>query len=224
VDTALRFDVLLTTAEECIPRYRALGHQQTYLLPFGVNTALFHPQEGVERMKRAVFAGSWFGDQPKRCEDTERLFDYVLDQGIPLDIYDRNHGAQGAAFQYPKKYQPFLRPGVPYPQLAELLNQYEYAVNVNTVTDSRTMCSRRALQLGACGLKIIGNRSPAMEQLHGLVVDERVQNGNIVRMHSVPEIILREHSAESRFRTMLESVPHLEGALRRGCGAAVSSA
>ena len=75
------------------------------------------------------------------------LFDHVLEQGMQLDIYDRKSGSGGKNFRFPARYEPYIHPGVPYPELPALLGRYEYALNVNSVTDSQTMCSRRVLQI-----------------------------------------------------------------------------
>ena len=205
-DTALRFDYLFTTAEECIPGYLALGHRQVFVLPFGVNTALFSPGQGTPEAGRVIFAGSWFADIPQRCRDMSLLFDHVLEQGMTLDIYDRKSGSGGKNFRFPQRHEPYLHPGVPYPDLPSLLGQYEYALNVNSVTDSHTMCSRRVLQMAACGMKIITNPSPAIEAMEGLSLSRRCTGGEILYFESDARRIAACYGTARQFSSVLHRV------------------
>ena len=210
VDTALRFDWIFTTAAECVPRYRAMGHDRVYVLPFGVNTDLFYPRPASPRPGSVLFAGSWFGGMSQRCRDLCALLDHVLDAGMALDIYDRKSGSGEADFRFPKRYGPYIRQGMPYEELPALLAQYEYALNVNSVTDSQTMCSRRVLQLAACGMKIISNPSPAMERMEGLTLLKRTGGGRILYFESNAEQIAARHGTSRQFSALLDQV--LDGA------------
>ncbi len=163
--TALLFDIIFTTAQECVQLYQSLGHQQVYLMPFGVDTGKFCPSGETARPGTAVFAGSWFGDHPQRCRDLTAILDYCLEQGWQLDIFDRKHGTRAKKFQFPKKYRQYIHSPVPYEETPGLYRRYEYAINVNTVTDSSTMCSRRLLQLASSGNTIISNHSQVFSTL-----------------------------------------------------------
>ena len=159
-ETALSFDFIFTTAAECVERYRALGHPRVGVLPFGVDTERFHPVDSAPEPRTVVFAGSWFADQPQRCAALGRLLDFSLAQGLRLDIYDRKSGSKQKRFQFPEKYRDYLRPPVAYETTPELYHRYEYAININAVMDSATMCSRRLLQLAANGNTILTNETP----------------------------------------------------------------
>lgn len=164
VDTALRFDFIFTTAEECISRYQALGHSQVHLLQFGFSPQLFNPVGTGKMRQEAFFAGSWYQDRPERCQDQEALFDYVEKQKIPYTIFDRNSGLQGTENTFPQKYREHVRPAVPFAELSQLSKQYLYALNINTVKDSSTMFARRVYEMMAENHIIISNRSKGMEQ------------------------------------------------------------
>lgn len=179
VDTALRFDVIFTTAAECIAKYQKLGAKKIYLLPFGVNTDLFYPADNLNNLNKKsggrekdknnkiLFAGSWFADQPRRCRDLSDLLDYAIRQGFEPDIYDRHFDSPEPRFRFPAKYAPYIRPAVPFARMPELTRRYKLAININSVTDSDTMYSRRVLQTAACGLKIWSNFSPGVLKIPG---------------------------------------------------------
>ena len=204
-DTAMRFDHIFTTAAECIVRYQQMGHKSVHLLPFGVNTAMFHPATEKQRANSALFAGSWFGDHIKRCKELEALLDYALAQGWKLDIYDRNSGSPEKRFQFPKKYAAYLHPAVPFTKMPEIYRQYKYAINVNTVVESSTMISRRVLQLAACGVTIVSNESMGFEALKDCLEIWRESPSGPVFAVGIPQAIAA-HSTENQFRHIQEVV------------------
>lgn len=168
-ETAMMFDCIFTTAKECIPLYQVYGHNNVHLLPFGVSSS-FCEQNVSEQIKgSAVFVGSWFGDQPQRCVDLEKVLDYAIEQGWKLDIFDRNYQGKGKKSKFPNKYKKYIHKSVPYNDIPTLCRKYEYAINVNTVTDSTTMFSRRLLQLTACGLKVVTNSTAALDSLNSFL-------------------------------------------------------
>ena len=168
-DTALKFDYIFTTAKECIPKYKALGHKQVHLLPFGFSPEIYHPPKDIEspRERACVFAGSWFPDHQKRCADLTEIFDMVLSAGFPLRIYDRHRTSGHSSKPFPKKYQPFVQDRVSYETLGEVYRNVEYAINVNTVSTSQTMFARRVYEAMACGSIIVSNESIGMRQQFG---------------------------------------------------------
>ena len=197
--TALAFDFIFTTAEECVERYRALGHPRVGLLPFGVDTARFYPVDCAPEPGTVVFAGSWFNDQPQRCAALERLLDFSLDRGLRLDIYDRKSGVRKKRFQFPDKYRAYLRPAVPYEETPALFHRYEYAINVNSVTDSATMCSRRLLQLGANGTAIISNETPVFSSLSDCLETWPTGEPGLVYARGNVARIAEEYSVQRQF-------------------------
>ena len=165
-DTAIKFDYILTTAQECISKYNAMGHNNVHLWPFGFSPKIFYPpgDRDVKRENVAVFAGSWLVEHPKRCRDMADIFDMVLDANIVLRIYDRHCIAGKSAKPFPDKYKPFVLDSVPYEELGEIYRNAEYAINVNTVRDSSTMFARRVYEAMACGCIVITNESVGLRQ------------------------------------------------------------
>lgn len=202
-DTALRFDFIFTTAQECISRYQQRGHRQVCLLPFGVNTDMFYPMPEKQRKKSAVFAGSWFGDHPKRCQELAALLDYALERNWELVIYDRKSGAPEERYRFPEKYVPYIRPAVPFTMMPEICRQYEYAINVNTVVDSATMISRRVLQLAASGAIIVSNHTLGFDALKDCL--KLHEEAGVVFAEGIPGAV-EEHSTARRFQYVLEQV------------------
>lgn len=204
-DTALRFDCLFTTAEECIDSYRTAGHTRVFLLPFGVNTDMFRPEQTAGDNNRAMFAGSWFPEHAERCKALEKLLDYAIAQGWQLDIYDRNSKTQDARFAFPQKYAQYLRPAVAFAEMPEVYRKYTYAINVNTVVNSPTMLSRRVLQLAASGTTILSNDAQGLQSLSDCLQISPAGEEGIVLIHPDVEAI-QKHASSVRLRAILDAV------------------
>lgn len=206
-DTALMFDYILTTAEECITAYRALGHKQVYLWPFGFSEDTFYPPEANQpREPAAVFAGSWYKEHSERCKDLEEIFDTVLAAGIKLRIYDRYRKTGRSAKPFPLKYQPYVQDAVAYSDLGEIYRRAEYAINVNTVCGSETMFARRVYEAMACGSLIISNESKGMRRQFGDSVwfignEFDFSSKEIIRNKNI-EAVFKDHTRKQRMEQL----------------------
>ncbi len=205
-DTAIRFDHIFTTARESVDDYKRMGAKSVHVLPFMVNTAVYYPADEKKDDGRVLFAGAWYDDLPQRCRATRTLFDYALSKGLRLEVYDRHSESIEERFKFPKEYAPYIHKAVPAGSVPELMRRYGAAINVNTITDSETMFSRRALQLAACGLSVISNPSEAMERALG---GRRVTAPNgetLLIIDANPDAVRREHAASKAFDYILDTL------------------
>ena len=209
-DTALLFDHIATTAEEAVSGYLARGHGSVHVMPFGFSPQIFRPLEKQGRAESAVFFGSWYGMFPQRCADMERLFDWVLSCGMELTIYDRNYGTDDTERQFPSRYRPFLRPAVAYRDIPRELEQYRYALNLNTETASQTMCARRVFELMACGRLVISNESAALRRMFPHSVWFAGEDFDLTRadecIRKNQNYVLRHCTMQSRLSRLLEEI------------------
>lgn len=208
VDTALHFDHIFTTAEECLPNYRLLGHVSVNVLRFGFSPDIYFYDSTVIKEKKAVFAGSWYADQPKRCAEMEEVFDMVLDQNIPIEIYDRQSDSPNPVHHFPEKYRRFLHPKVAFSDLGKIYRDVEYIININTVTDSSTMFARRVFEAMACGCIIISNPSIGLKKTFPKGIwftDETFDHERVadIRVGNIQEVI-KNHTCQQRFNEILE--------------------
>jgi spore maturation protein CgeB len=228
-DTAMYFDHILTTAEECVPKYEQMGHKSVHLWPFGFSPEIFYPpgnklskadslsarnifckEEAATREQTAVFAGSWYRDQHRRCLDMEMLFDMVLSSGIELRIYDRNRVSGNSSAPFPEQYRPFVRDAVGYEALGDIFRNARYAININTTCDSASMFARRVYEAMACGCIIISNDSAGMRKQFGnrvWFVGENFSHSNEadIRLENINEVFLK-HTWAARMRQLWEIV------------------
>lgn len=164
VDTALHFRYVFTTAQECIKRYKEKGHERVYLMMFGFEPSIYNPKTEEGRSDTAVFAGSWYGEDRRRCEIQQQIFRIIIDSGINLKIFDRQSDSRKQNRRYPEEFQAYVHSAVSQETLGQEIKKSRYAININTVTDSETMFARRVYELMASGVYIISNASKAMNK------------------------------------------------------------
>lgn len=165
-DAAAEFDHIFTTDAGSVPRYvAACGHRRVYVLPFAAQPILHNPAQRRESPQvKVAFAGGWYAHKHvARRNYLRRLLDGALAAGCPLTIYDRfsdRSGRDRAKHRFPRRYRPYIRPKLEYQAMLTAYRRYPVFLNVNSVTDSPTMFSRRVFELLACGTAVVS--SPAV--------------------------------------------------------------
>ena len=164
VHIAKSFDHVFTTDETCVPRYRAVVPASTT-----VNTLMipyqpaFHFFDGFDFSTRtACFTGSYY----RKILNSRRLYLDMLFQaaeeaGACIDVFDRNYDRLSRRFEFsfPEMDAVRVHPRVSHWETGRLYKSHTLSINVNSVTDSETMCSRRLLEILACGGIIMTNPS-----------------------------------------------------------------
>lgn len=162
IGLAKHCDYVFTSCEEVIPKYIAdCGHNRVYSMSFGINPSIHNPigSRLGKKEKRIIFSGSWMGNFTKRCEEIRRVFDGVVAAGRELDIIDRNYNNELPMYRYPESFLQFRRPSMDHALLQKVHRLYDWAINANSVQDSRTMFANRVYELQAMGNLLISNDS-----------------------------------------------------------------
>ena len=150
LSAAASFDFVFTTDLDRIHRYKTtLGHDRVFLLPFANQPRLFNPMEIGERIDAFCFAGAYYVRYPERARDLRGMV-LELTKLRPFLIYDRNHGADDPNYAFPPEFEPFILGHLPFDRVDRAYKGYRYAVNLNSVTQSQTMCARREIGRASC--------------------------------------------------------------------------
>jgi spore maturation protein CgeB len=169
IDVAKEFDYIFTTDEGCVERYRrhVPSHVpvNTLVMPY---QPLFHNFTGFNFSRNeACFVGSYY----RRILNERKLFlDMVFDiceeTDLRLNAFDRNKNrlSRHFEFRFPKKDQIYVHDKVPHSKTGQIYKSHVISLNVNSVTDSETMYSRRLLEILACGGIAVTNPSRAVER------------------------------------------------------------
>ena len=212
IDIALEFDYIFTTDDESVENYKRKGHNNVFSLMFASQPKLFNPINLKNRKKDAVvFAGSWYSKYPERCKTMSLIFDKVLDKNLDLKIYDRFlKNLKNKAF--PEKYQQYVTEGVDYLEIPKIYKEYEFAINLNTVTDSNTMFAKRVFELMASNTIVLSNYSKGVYKFfknNVLYLDkddyDLNQNFDKIKEENLYNV-LENHSCSNRFRQILDAI------------------
>lgn len=169
IDVASVFDYIFTTDSECVTQYRQRvpAHVPVNVLIMPYQSA-FHQFTGFDfTCKEACFTGSYY----RRILDERRRFlDMIFGAcdaaPLRLNVYDRNHDrlSRYFEFRFPKGGHLTMHSSVPHRETARVYKAHVVSVNVNSVTTSETMCSRRLLEILACGGIAVTNPSRAVNR------------------------------------------------------------
>ena len=203
-------DLVFTTAEEMIPRYQAdLGHSRIELLAFAVQPSIHYPASFDTRERNVVFGGTYYRH---KHDERRQLIDAIVGGALEFqpDIYNRKPSR--GAYRWPAPYRPFLRGALPYRELIEKQRHYKVGLNVNSVSDSSTMLSRRALELAATGTPFVSSPSPALENFLG---DSAVVSSSAAETRERVSELLHDTKFRRRVSTNLVEAAHEHTAQKR---------
>ncbi|MEI2418818.1 glycosyltransferase [Arthrospira platensis SPKY2] len=167
IDVAKEFDYIFTVDENCIDTYKKIcGHNQVYSLPFAAQPYIHNPGWKPKELKDICFAGTWFANKhPERKELLPILLDPALNRN--LHIYDRMLNENRDDYSFPEKYQKAIVGSLDLEEMLMAYRSYKIFLNVNTVTNSPTMFSRRVFELLACGTSVISTKSVGVKKMLG---------------------------------------------------------
>lgn len=163
LETAKLFDHIFTTESRLVQSYKNhLGHERVSVLPFAAQPRIHNPARigKVRRDRDIVFGGMYFRDKyPERREQLDHLLPAASKFGF--DIYSR-HGGADEKYRFPERFTKFIRGSLSYPEMITAYHAYKTVINVNSVTDSATMCARRVFEATACGAAVVTETTDAI--------------------------------------------------------------
>jgi spore maturation protein CgeB len=172
-EAAALFDHIFTSDANCIPLYEQLAGEHVKSvtsLQFAAQPRIHNPIPIIEeRRLEPVFAGTYYRN---RHADRRASLEMILDAARPfgLIIYDRTYGTASDEYGFPERFLPHIKGRLPYDQIVSAYKRHRVFLNVNSVTDSPTMFSRRVFELLACGTAVLSTDSAAMQTLFGDLV------------------------------------------------------
>jgi spore maturation protein CgeB len=178
IEAAKYFDFIFTTDINSIPRYKEIiGHDRVFVLMFAAQPRLHNPiNRDREKIGKVAFAGTWYNQKhDNRGKELQLLLTPALE--YDLHIYDRMFEFKYKDYLFPDIYHPCIKGFLAYNEMIHTYKKYRVFLNVNSVSDSPTMFSRRVFELLACGTAVISNYSIGIEKLFpGLVKLCRTEN------------------------------------------------
>ena len=198
ITSAKLFDYVFTTDINCIEKYKkdCPDIKGIYNCSFFVN---IHELTKNIRSKSIIsnsllFAGTFtHRTHGTRCEDMVKLMDTCIANNLKLDIINRNSNINSLD-AYPNKYAKYLHNSIPYDDLINHVhNNYEYILNLNSVSNSETMFARRIIECLAQKKLIISNYSPAIDKYFKNIVFYKRDIPNLKKLSFIQKEIIKHN-------------------------------
>ena len=165
------FDHVFTTDANMIPRYLVdLGHERISVLPFAAQPRIHNPARPRHgwHAREIAFAGMYFAH---KYEDRRRQMEYLLGAAVDatagkrpgFEIFSRQLGRQ-PQYQFPGILKKHVVGSLSYKQMLTAYKAYKVFLNVNSVTDSPSMCARRIFEITAAGSCVVSTPSAAITE------------------------------------------------------------
>ena len=202
---AKQCDIIFTSAIEKIEEYKKdCSNDKVYLMKFGINPVYHNPigSRLKKRKNEVIFSGSWVKKYPDRIREQEMIFDGVLSAGKKLKIIDRNFERNVWGFLFPIKYYKYISPSIDHESLQKVHKLYDWAINMNSVRDSRSMFANRIYELQATGNLIISNESVGVKEQFAEVIIADCQEDVIAALKTYDDEGVYEHQIAGIRRVM----------------------
>lgn len=165
IDSAKHCDKIYTVDVNAVKLYQdVLGDTIPIdILPFPVQPKLHYPFKSKNIIKRCSFVGSFSTHiHTIRRERQMMLFEAAQESG--LDIFNRNSDRKNSVYSYPVLSDNMnIFPSIIPQETVKIYNDYIVNLNINTIEDSRTMYSRRLIEIIACESMAITTPAQSVE-------------------------------------------------------------
>jgi hypothetical protein len=171
------FDIIITTSAKCVNKYKHVYPTKHIInMPFLCNPIIQNPINN-KKEEKVYFVGGFYNHLTDRTTYTNTLLQNVISNNYNLHIINRHYffpklTRQISRFKYHQtKYEiseEFKKYELPSVSHSDALDTYKaslFQLNINTVNDCETMCSRRLIELLACGCNVYSNNSSSIEYL-----------------------------------------------------------
>jgi spore maturation protein CgeB len=237
LETARLFDQVFTVDADRIPDYhRDLQHDRVDLLPFAAQPRIHNPVRRLRgRPHDVAFAGTWFA---QKHEERRVQMGYVLGPALAFDLHIWSRLQKGdRRYRFPRPYRRHVVGSLPYDRMLAAYTAYKIFLNVNSVTGSKTMCSRRLFELSAAQTAVVSAPAASIVPFFGstvTVVEDAVQTRAALELLlgdddlrdrtalQAHRRVLDEHTCSDRVDVVLRAVG-LEAAVRGSATTSVSA-
>ncbi|MCL2068303.1 MAG: glycosyltransferase [Oscillospiraceae bacterium] len=168
MSAAKQADFVFTTGIDVIPEYqRVLGHNRVYHLHFAAQPKYHNPLEKFTREDKFCFAGTYYHTHKERSAFFDEIAYYLIDKK-GLDIYARNYKHEPYAdMVFPERYNRFILGELRPDEIEKAYKAYYCNINLNTISQSKSMFSRRVFELMASNTIVVGNYSRGLKNYFG---------------------------------------------------------
>ncbi|MGK3958308.1 glycosyltransferase family protein [Arthrobacter sp. R4] len=227
--SAKLFDFVFTSDANRLEAYiRDLGHDRVDVLSFAAQPVIHNPVRPKHgwHERDVAFGGMYF---TAKYPDRRRQLDTLLraaEAASPametgLEIFSRQLGGD-PRYQFPAPFDARVVGSLDYLEMVTAYKAYKTFLNVNSVVDSPTMCSRRVFEIIASGSNLLTTPSAAINTHFSpdeiFTVDTEAEAEQVLRalqrnpelgerqLHKGQRRIWREHTYTARSNQILAAV------------------
>jgi spore maturation protein CgeB len=169
-DIAPHYDYVFTLEESCVPFYRERGCAHVYYMPFGVNTALYHPKRVELSNKTDIcFIGSAFWN---RVALFDRIAPYLSGRKIMIAGYWWDRMSQYSLLANQIRLGYWISPE----ETASYYNGAKVVINLHRAIDDESnrnsgriparSVNPRSFEIGACGTLQLTDVREGLDQVY----------------------------------------------------------
>ena len=223
------FDFVFTSDADRLDAYvRDLGHDRVEVLAFAAQPAIHNPVRPKYGWhdRDVAFGGMYFAEKyPERREQLDIVLKAAeaasTSMETGLEIFSRQRGGD-PRYQFPPPFDGRVVGSLEYSEMLTAYKAYKTFLNVNSVIDSPTMCSRRVFEIIASGSNLLTTPSAAIDTHFGpdeiFTVTSGTEAEQLLRaLHRNPELgerqqhrgqrrIWRDHTYKVRSNQVLAAV------------------
>ena len=221
IKSASLFDNILTVDKNCIDGYKSSINRTIKVdtMMFAVQPSTHHFKGFEYSKKKACFVGSYTNHEHDDKRKWQDLF-FLSSSKFGLDVYDRHSNKRSKNYEFPDIKNVSINKRIPHNKTGDIYRNYIVSLNINTVTTSQTMFSRRLIEVIACGRPVISNPSESVDEYFSdfcnvvLNKDEleniydELKNGysdsDKQRLIEGSEFILKNHSYTNRINQIID--------------------
>lgn len=214
-DTAALFDVIATTDSNKVAVYEQLFPSATVIvLPFAAQPVLHNPARNdiFGSSGDIAFAGTYFRH---KFEDRREQMDLLLgaahrisqQSDVSFTIFSRHAGGD-RRYQFPGKWGKHVVGSLPYPEMLAAYRAFKVFLNVNSVTESPSMCARRIFELAGSGTPVVSTKSAALRNFFSdneVLTVHSEEEADLVLRSLVGSELLRRRTAHLALRRVWEN-------------------
>lgn len=211
--TAALFDFIATTDSNTLPTYeRLFPSAKIFTLPFAAQPAIQNPARNgfPEESGDIAFAGTYFRHKfPERRRQMDVLLSAAhrisQQSDTNFTIFSRHAGGD-SKYQFPFKWHEHVVGSLPYPEMLSAYRSFKVFLNVNSVTESPSMCARRIFEIAASGTPVVSTESKALRNFFTAEEVPSAHSGDaeLILRAQVESEMLRRRTAHLALRRVWE--------------------
>jgi hypothetical protein len=168
------FDIVITTSYESASKYK---NSKVLSFPFIINPIIHNPMNRICE-NFAAYPGTFYNFFDERKQSMQSNLEKIINMKN-IDIYDRYYIKNkfidqtnqlkklNIEYKFPNNFKKYIKPNLNHIQVSDYVyKKYKFIINFNTVQNSTTMCSRRAIECAGCGSNIISDYNDALNKFY----------------------------------------------------------